>query len=202
MRIKSYSDMRKEGLCTNCGKQNPTSDKSLCPECARKKSEQKKIRYEYLKRIGKCIRCGKNTAEPGKAMCLECAGKESDDYYLKYREQKLENQKIYARKRTEYRRDNELCLTCGKRHAKNGLCNVCKGYQKRYRKNNRNDISRSERALYGICYICGKNPTVSGKGVCKECYSIRLEAMGKCINSNHCGFNDYWKRENKLIFKG
>lgn len=203
MRKKTYAEMRAEGLCTKCGKPNPTPDKSVCPECSERRKAQKKIRYEYMKRIGKCVRCGKNDAEPGKTMCLECAGKESDDYFSKYREKKLEYCKAYDAKRRLDRKANGICVYCGKRPADTkSLCVCCKAMFRKRNDARRNDIVRSERVSYGICYICGKNPVIPGKGVCLSCYNVRVAAIQKCNDTREPGFNDYWKGQNKLIFKG
>lgn len=203
MRKKTYAEMRAEGLCTKCGKPNPTPDKSLCPDCAERDRERKRNKVKYMKRIGKCIRCGKNDAEPGKTMCLECAGKESDDYFLKYREKKLEYCKVHDAKKRLERKANGICVCCGKRPADTkSLCVQCKAMYRKRNNARRNDIHRSERVSYGICYICGKNPAIPGKGVCSECYKIRVAAMQKCNDARKEGFNDYWKQENKLIFGG
>lgn len=201
MRIKSYSEMRAEGLCTRCGKPNPTPDKCVCPECAKRISEQKKAKREYMKIIGKCVRCMKNDAEPGKTICLECSGKASDDYFSKYRERKLEYCKIYDAKRTLDRKANGICVCCGKRPADTkSLCVQCKAMFRKRNDLRRIDIHRSERVSYGICYICGKNPIIPGNGVCSSCYEIRVAAIKKCNDIRKSGFNDYWKKQNKLIF--
>lgn len=201
MRIKSYTEMRAEGLCTKCGKPNPTPEKSICPKCAERRNEQRKIRYEYMKKIGKCVRCGKNDAEPEKIMCLECSGKESDNYFSKYREKKLEYFKTHDAKRTLERRANGVCVCCGKRPADTkSLCVQCKAMSRKRNNAHRNDIMRSERISYGVCYICGKNPIIPGNGVCSSCYEIRVAAIKKCNNIRKSGFNDYWKKQNNLIF--
>lgn len=54
------------GLCTKCGKENPTPEKSMCPDCAARQSELRKQNREYRKKIGICTHCGKNPAEPNK----------------------------------------------------------------------------------------------------------------------------------------
>lgn len=42
----------------------------------------------------------------------------------------------------------------------------------------------------------------SENGVCSKCYEIRLSAMQKCNSNRKDGFNEYWKRENNLVFGG
>lgn len=81
-------------------------------------------------------------------------------------------------------------------------CAKCLAKIRTKRQAKRCEIARSERRSYGICYICGKNPVLPRKGACAECYEVRLEAMGKCLENREEGFNTYWKQENKLIFGG
>lgn len=194
--------MRAEGLCTKCGKPNPTPEKSICPKCAERRSEQKKIRYEYMKKIGKCVRCSKNDAEPGKIMCFECSGKESDDYFSKYRERKLEYCKAHDAKRALDRKSNGICIYCGKRYADTkSLCVQCKALFRKRNSTRKDNIHRSERISWGLCYICGKNAVIPGKGVCISCYDIRIAAIQKCLDNREDGFNDWWNNQNKLIFQ-
>jgi hypothetical protein len=179
MRKKTYAEMRSEGLCTICGKPNPTPTLSRCPECAKRARENRRRAKEYRAGIGICIRCGKNKAEPHKKMCYECLGKESDTYKSKGRTgEQREKDRERKRQLAEERRTAHICIRCGKHHTDTGgLCAYCRGKQKTYRDNNRSDIQRSERPDYGICYICGKQPIIEGKKVCSSCYGTRLETL-------------------------
>lgn len=50
---------------------------------------------------------------------------------------------------------------------------------------------------YGICYICGKNPTMKGKKVCDKCYETRLSTLpAMWENAN----NDYFRQLNYARF--
>ena len=86
----------------------------------------------------------------------------------------------------------------GKHQSQNGgLCQRCRAYLKNYREKNRCDLSRSERPDYGICYICGKNPTMKGKKVCDKCYETRLSTLpAMWENAN----NDYFRQLNYARF--
>lgn len=75
--------MREKGLCTRCGKENPTPERSMCPECAAKNSELRKQNRAYHEKIGICTHCGKNPAEPNKKLCYECLGQFQDSYATK-----------------------------------------------------------------------------------------------------------------------
>lgn len=196
MRKKSYAEMRAEGLCTICGKNNPTPERSRCPECMERFKENRKANRQYLIKIGMCSVCGKNESEPNKKMCYECLGKESDRYAENgksetAKENDRERKRILSAERTE----NDLCSRCGKpKHgSRTKLCGRCKAYLKKYRNNHRGDIARSERPDYGICYICGKKPVMNGKKVCSECYKVRLKTVPAMLENMN---NEYFKQLN------
>lgn len=178
MRKKSYAEMRASGLCTVCGKQNPTPEMSRCPDCRDRGNANRRANKAYLKKIGICVRCGRNPAEPHKVLCYECAGKENDE---RRGLQRTEEQKEKDRERkgtlAAERTGKGLCPKCGKNPSiGNGLCGGCRAYLKRYRESNRRGLPRSERPSYGLCYICGK-PVMQGKKVCESCYEARLKTM-------------------------
>ena len=85
------------GLCTKCGKENPTPEKSMCPDCAARQSELRKQNREYRKKIGICTHCGKNPAEPNKNLCYECLGQFQDGYAAKGRtdEQREKDRRLF-----------------------------------------------------------------------------------------------------------
>lgn len=191
--------MREKGLCTKCGKENPTPEKSMCPSCAKRNSENKKQYREYRIITGICTRCGKNKAEPHMKMCYECLGADRDRYEKKQpTEEQREKDKLKKRELAQYRRENGMCTRCGKYPSENGgICQRCKAYLSRYRDKQRQDLSRSERADYGICYICGKKPVEEGKKVCQECYETRLKTLPSMwANMN----NEYFRQLNYARF--
>ncbi len=198
-RKMSYSEMRAIGLCTRCGRENPTPDRCLCPDCRKKKNEAKRSNCSYRKRIKMCVRCGKNKAEPGKSLCYECIGKEQDEYYEKERTD-IEREKERDRKRmlALQRKKSRLCPKCGKYPSINGgTCKKCRAYMKLYRDSHRNGLPRSEWRSYGICYTCGKHKVIPGRGVCKNCYEKRLSTVPKMLESAD---SSYFRQLNKLVF--
>lgn len=191
----SYAEMRASGLCTVCGKENPTPDRSRCPACTERENANRKGNREYRKKIGICVRCGKHEAEPHKTLCYECIGKEQDLYYASPRTDKeRERDRDKKRELAGERRAKGLCHRCGKRESYSGeMCEKCKAYLRRYRNKHRRDITRSERPSYGICYICGKHPTMKDKGVCDECYQDRLKTLPAMWDNMN---NEYFKQLN------
>ena len=182
------------GLCTKCGKENPTPEKSMCPDCAARQSELRKQNREYRKKIGICTHCGKNPAEPNKKLCYECLGQFQDDYAAKGRtDEQREKDRLRKKQLKEERIEKGMCPKCGKYKSVNGgLCQRCKAYLKKYRDKKRCDLSRSERPDYGICYICGKNPIMKKK-VCEACYETRLKTLPAMWENMN---NDYFRQLN------
>lgn len=186
-------------MCPKCGKENPTPERSMCPDCAARNSELRKQNRKYHERIGICTHCGKNPAEPNKKLCYECLGQFQDSYSEKGKtDEQKEKDRLRKRQLKQTRIENGLCPRCGKHQSQNGgLCQRCRAYLKNYRDKNRCDLSRSERPDYGICYICGKNPTIKGKKVCDKCYETRLSTLpAMWENAN----NDYFRQLNYARF--
>lgn len=162
----------------------------------------RKEEYDFYKSQGICVRCHKNAAEPNRVMCLECADKERDNAKKKRAKDMI---KVRSRDLDKYYKMKErgICVYCKKRQAVPGKtkCHQCLTKIRVKRDANRKDIARSERISYGICYICGKKNAMSGHGVCEDCYKVRIQAISKCLESRPDGFNDFWKRDNTLIFQ-
>lgn len=193
MRKLSHKEMREKGLCTRCGKENPTPEKSMCPLCSEKVYERRRQNRDYYRRINVCTRCGKNKAEPNKMLCMECTGREQDKYRLKKAtETQKERDKLKKRMLSKERTEKGLCTKCGKQKAESTkMCGKCKAYQKKYRDKKRRGITRSERVSYGICYICGKNPVMDEKKVCEKCYEKRLKTLPTMWENRD---NEYFKQ--------
>ena len=162
----------------------------------------RKEEYDFYKAQGICVRCHKNAAEPNRVMCLECADKEKIRNKSQ-RERTLDKSRSQDLSKYYKLKEQGICTYCKKNPATPGKTKCEKCLAKiRNRRNNRNiDIPRSERVSFGLCYICGKKQIVPGHSVCADCYQIRLNSMNKCISSRKEGYNNYWRSENKLIFK-
>ena len=101
------------------------------------------------------------------------------------------NDKIRKQQIRDERLANGLCPRCGKEPALNdGLGSKCRAYGRRYRELHRPDISRSEWASYGRCYICGCEGIIAGKKVCPTCYEQRMVSMQRAIDTAD---RSYWK---------
>lgn len=196
-----YAEMRAAGLCTSCGKTNPTPEHGICPCCRGRKSKARRENMAYLKSIGVCVRCGKNKAEPHKVLCYECAGAESDAYFQNggKTEKQKENDKNRKRLLAQQRLESGMCPRCGKYPAVNGgVCKQCRAYARRYRDLHRDGLPRSEWRSYGICYICGKHAVIPEKGVCQSCYEARLKTIPAMLANQN---SEYFKQLNNLVFR-
>ena len=152
--------------------------------------------------IGICPQCQKNPVEPNRHSCYECLGRERDRYYERRKNGKLQKKldQDSQRKKIEYnrRKKSGLCTTCGKKQKQNGL--LCASCYVKYRSKaakKRQEIDRSERVSYGMCYICGANELYENHHVCRKCYQVRqrtLPAMWSNMN------NEYFKSQNNLEY--
>lgn len=149
--------------------------------------------YYFAKEHGICVNCKTETAEPGKTLCLEC-GEKSRERNRKTAAQRTEEQKkvLYEknaeRNRRIYsqRKAASICTKCGKHKAAYGrtLCINCLT-RKRRQKDRRwnNDIPRSERAEYGLCYVCGNPVCRKSEKLCQKHYNLYSRQM-KHLNAN------------------
>ena len=190
------AELLANGICPKCKKPNDRPDKGMCSECAKKHSDYKKSAYEYRKLIHVCVRCGHNKAEPNRVLCMECLERERIRDAKRYSREKAA---LAKRKQAFKRISNGMCPECGTHRMVNGgTCNYCRAKHKRYRDSKRNDITRSERPYYGLCYICGKPIVDNTKSVCPECYETRLSTLPNMFSARN---NAYWKSLEKASYE-
>lgn len=154
--------------------------------------------YHFYKDLHICVRCHKNPAEPYKVMCMECAIADSKRTKRKRQENK-EEQKKHDLDKYYQLKEQGICTYCKHEKAVAGKtkCAKCSAKIKNRKEQKRQDIRRSERMSYGLCYICG-DKAINGKGVCQKCYKTRLESVEKIM---YLPVSKCWKKQNKLVFK-
>lgn len=163
--------------------------------------------YDWHKAHGICVNCGKERACHGLILCADCWEKNnirSRKYYEKNKEKHKAQMRENGRKLYKERREKGLCTKCGKKAITGkSLCLNCYA-KKRRRKDKRwkNDIPRSERPAYGMCYICAK-PLNKFEKICDECHE-KLSIQAKIHNStdlmrelNKKYMDDFWRRWKK-----
>ena len=112
-------------MCPKCGKENPTPERSMCPDCATRNSELRKQNRKYHERIGICTHCGKNPAEPNKKLCYECLGQFQDSYSEKGKtDEQKEKDRLRKRQLKQTRIENGLCPRCGNPNATCVMCSA------------------------------------------------------------------------------
>lgn len=133
-RHADYLWYKSRGICTQCRCRDAMAERTRCPECSFKQSEQNRMknatpdakkkhrinenaRYQRRKAEGRCINCGKLT--DGKVRCNEC---NRHSYIL----QKASRQRKGHTTR-EQRLAMSLCVKCGKRSkmADRTICQEC-----------------------------------------------------------------------------
>lgn len=162
--------------------------------------------YSLLHSLKLCVKCKAQDAYTlsGRIMCAECAEKSNAGRRAWRRKHGAEIQEEANRRNRERywrRREQGLCVRCGKPSGEAQMCGKCKA------KNNgeRNDKHHREgmtpaglRGKDGKCYFCVDAPAAEGFRVCEKCLE-RLREMTRnrqrTDNSGH-----YWRRDNRMIF--
>lgn len=143
--------------------------------------EISKYQFEKMRRkAGLCVSCGKEDAFTmiGRRYCADCSEKrnETKRKYWKNNENYREAQINKKRKIYEERKNNGICVRCGKRKV-NGFaqCDYCRASQRRAWDRDR----KKPRGGDGICYSCNKEKAIEGKKLCERCYNDRLKNCEK-----------------------
>lgn len=190
---------RKNKQCINCGKQdeNTLSGKCRCLECTQKQKEYSKKNRQYLSECNKQIRayykshqrctiCGKQDAYTlsGHTKCADCSEKHSEAAKT-YNQEHKDKISAYKKKKynqnKQYRIENHLCTTCGKKLDENytyNTCQMCRYKRREYYKKEaiKNGVIPGCRGENGICYICNKEKATHGK-LCDECYKKAIKSL-------------------------
>lgn len=148
--------------------------------------------YKWYKEHHICTICSKNTAMPNRTLCADCAythyGKQrlkreqmDEDKKERYQQQKKDS---YNRLRA-YRKENGLCVKCGKRKSLEGKslcldCNIANNRQCRERKIRNGMLKQHE--LLGECRRCNEK-AMPGKHYCEKHYKQVLASLEIANNS-------------------
>ncbi len=132
-------------------------------------------------------------------MCWECIEKEKE-YDRNKREKNKDDCKKKDNEKYKILKEQGICTYCKHEKAAGGKtkCNKCLAIIRNRRNSKKTDIDRSERISYGLCYICGKNKLMKGKGVCEICYKKRIESISKIM---YMAVSEEWKQDNSFIYK-
>lgn len=201
-RRKAMKDLRKRrkenGLCPECGKKMDRIG-HYCSVCLKRKNEHTKDNRDLFRENGLCTECGKNRVYGSDITCFECRVKINKSRKPLTAEQKKRNNE---RGRNLYRQRIEqgICTRCGKHKNIPGKkkCGICLEYDRESQKRMR--VKRINIKEYRhekhLCYHCGEAIDLEKGQLCSDCLErCRLNGL------KSGGGNEYWKKDNKLIFK-
>lgn len=104
-------EWKRIGLCSTCGKNIPVKGRVTCQKCL----DNMKQNRNYKRSHKLCVKCGRNIASPGRKYCDECL----EQRHKKYLEESKnflykESVKLRYYKRVKDKKENGLCIRCGK----------------------------------------------------------------------------------------
>lgn len=178
----TYQKLKEQGLCVDC-REPVTDGYTRCEKCRKRNALAHNGKKQEFIEMGICPICRKEPLFGQEKTCPVCRAKNTE-MTLKAREKDPEHYNKVHREwsRIEYQRRKEqgLCVRCGKRKAYKGLrCGICaeKDLQARHAREPLK-LPRSERVKNGICYFCDR-PIKPGYKVCETHYQMNVEKSRK-----------------------
>ena len=186
------------GLCVNCGKEKQNDNYVCCEKCKEKQKIYQRESREFYRSIGICPRCGKNKLFGNEKECPECLAK-MYEINNRSKEKRKFNSAEWYKNDIRILKENGLCRSCRKKEVKAGhtYCEICLIKHRERRRDymrEKTGISRSERPNYGMCYFCGAKLDRSGRS-CQKCADRNTKNLQKTNT------NEFWRKDNKLLFK-
>lgn len=135
--------------------------------------------------MGVCTRCGQEDAYTmaGRKLCADCCDR-ARIVNNRYRitDKGRETQRRCEARKVARRREEGLCIRCGKRKAKAAscLCHYCTAKAaERAREKRMASSANWPRGSNGYCYTCNKRPAASGRKICETCYGVLMASKRK-----------------------
>lgn len=137
---------------------------------------------EFYIALGICPVCNKNTLYGREKSCPECRARDAEYHVKRYEDPEQKKQMIQKsteskKKRKQYRREQGLCIECGRRKPREGIatCSICReriNRQKRERYQGAN--LRKQWVADGKCYLCG-DECEKGYKVCRKHHQMYID---------------------------
>lgn len=137
---------------------------------------------EFYIALGICPICNKNTLYGKEKACPECRARDAEYHAKRYENPEQKKQMIQAtteskNKRKQYRREQGLCIECGRRKPRKGIatCSICReriNQQKRERY--QGATLRKQWVADGKCYLCG-DECEKGYKVCRKHHQMYID---------------------------
>lgn len=148
---------------------------------------------------GVCSCCGQRAAIRGQKLCPDCRdyyNERNNKYHYEHRSELLPKMRERGQKRYEKRKNEGICVSCGKRPAKQGKvrCAYCliKDAKRHEVIARENDVLPRELMGKGeYCATCGK--PVNGTKLCEKCYANAVRGLEIARQQGKRGWqtNDY-----------
>ena len=183
---KRYKDKKEFCFCQRC-ETLVEEGHVYCKSCL----DERKREYDWKKQHGICVRCGSNPSAPGKLKCAECSlkksveGKKYEANRTEEEKQKIkEEQSERYQKRVAVRKENGLCIKCGKKAMSGKLycidCLLKRRKESRQYRENHNLVKNHE--LLGECRWCSNKP-LPNKCYCEKHYKEICKILEEARNS-------------------
>lgn len=147
---------------------------------------------EFYIALGICPVCNKNTLYGGEKACLECRARDAEYHAKRYEDPAQKKQMIQKsteskKKRKQYRREQGLCIECGRRKPREGIatCSICRErINRKKREQYWGATLRKQWVAAGKCYLCG-DECEKGYKVCKKHHQMYIDnAQSKAAVAN------------------
>ena len=108
---KQREGWKRIGLCSHCGKNIAADGKLTCQRCL----DINKAARDYKRNHNLCVKCGRNHAAPNRKYCDSCLEWRQERYLAeKQNPEYIDAIKLRDKRRREQRKENKLCVWCGK----------------------------------------------------------------------------------------
>ena len=158
---------------------------------------------KWYQEHGICSCCGQRDAIRGQRLCPDCRDyfrERNNKYFYENHSKLLSKKREQGQKRYEKRKNAGICVSCGKRPAKQGKvrCDYCliknaKGQEKIARR--RGTLPRELMGRGEYCATCGK--PVNGTKLCDRCYANAVRSLEIARQQGKRGWknNDFFFRK-------
>ena len=152
--------------------------------------------YAWYKLHGICVQCMQYNAAPGRVRCEVCLLTNAEGAKRHRAKMQSVSQADRSRKLRESRKEQGLCIWCGKPQSSYSrvFCADCRIKNQRRNDARKCGIARSERPAYGMCYRCGQAIS-PGEKLCQKC---KTQSIAKLPEEHHVIRT--WKRDNNRVF--
>lgn len=137
----------------------------------------------FYQSIGICPKCCKNVLTGDEKTCLECKALNAEYKAIKYesdieyRRKFIQSVSNSKRLRKQRRREQGLCIECGKRPPKKGIatCEWCREKANARKREKYEPLTKRKQWIEnGLCFLCG-DECDPGYKVCKRHHQITID---------------------------